>query len=220
MLSIDAGSTIPIQKERNAQLIVEFQPKKYREAPDLGSEGGSGGNSSSTSSVSLQYTAVRPISDFVGNYFYASPEIVSGTGLYDQSVDWWAVGVMLFHVLAGITPFEDKNEQKDITLGTSPIMTCIHLAHTTYIDRCPHSLTIIIPLSQHREYGVQLGRPPLRGEQGLPSIPAVDPVREDGHPPGDPHLLLIIIIISPLLPEHSAETPLLPTHRLLRAVRG
>lgn len=122
MLSIAAGSTIPIQKERNVQQIVEFQPKNYREAPDLVSEGGSGGNSSSTSSVSLQYTAVRPISDFVGNYFYASPEIVSGTGLYDQSVDWWAVGVMLFHVLAGITPFEDKDEQKDITLGTLPYL--------------------------------------------------------------------------------------------------
>lgn len=136
MLSVAAGSTIPIQKERNVQQIVEFQPKKYREAPDLVSEGGSGGNSSSTSSVSIQYTAVRPISDFVGNYFYASPEIVSGTGLYDQSVDWWAVGVMLFHLLAGITPFEDKDEQKDVTLGTLPHLTYNDLhpsrAHHTY----------------------------------------------------------------------------------------
>ena len=121
------GTTIPIQKERNTQQPqqqLEFQPKKYREAPDLVSEGGGsgGGNSSSTSSVSVQYhaMAVRPVNDFVGNYFYASPEIVCGTGLYDQSVDWWAVGVMLFHLLAGITPFEA--EQKDVTLGTSPIV--------------------------------------------------------------------------------------------------
>ena len=161
MHSITTGSTIPIQKEKNVQLIVEFQPKKYREAPDLVSEGGSGGNSSSTSSVSLQYTAVRPISDFVGNYFYASPEIVSGTGLYDQSVDWWAVGVMLFHVLAGITPFEDKNDQKDITLGTSPHLTyndlhpsCAHHTHRskpslTHYHYHVHPSHLIPPISSH-----------------------------------------------------------------------
>jgi serine/threonine protein kinase len=24
---------------------------------------------------------------------------------YDHTVDWWAVGVLLFHFLAGVTPF-------------------------------------------------------------------------------------------------------------------
>jgi len=117
----DFGTVIPIQKERDLQQL-EFMAKTYREAPDVVSEG-SGGNSSSTSSTSLQYTAVRPVNDFVGNYFYASPEIVSGTGLYDQSVDWWAVGVLLFHLLAGITPFE-YGDQKDITLANIENMEC------------------------------------------------------------------------------------------------
>ena len=42
-----------------------------------------------------------------GNYHYQSPECITGMG-YDHSEDWWAVGVLTFHLLAGITPFEAK----------------------------------------------------------------------------------------------------------------
>lgn len=139
LTAIATGTTIPVQKERSTpqpSQPKDFQTKKkYREpslTADLVSEGGGsgGGNSSSTSSVSLQYThtmAVRPVSDFVGNYFYASPEIISGVGMFDQSVDWWAVGVMLFHLLAGITPFE--GDQKDVTLGIYLSITYYSRAH-------------------------------------------------------------------------------------------
>jgi len=146
-MSAISGTVIPIQKERDLQQL-EFMAKTYREAPDVVSEG-SGGNSSSTSSTSLQYTAVRPVNDFVGNYFYASPEIVSGTGLYDQSVDWWAVGVLLFHLLAGITPFE-YGDQKDITLGASHRI--LSLIYTLIEESLIHS-SYISP-SQYREHGV------------------------------------------------------------------
>lgn len=38
-----------------------------------------------------------------------------GSG-YDHTVDWWAVGVLLFHFVAGVTPFESPTGQKDDTL--------------------------------------------------------------------------------------------------------
>lgn len=66
----------------------------------------------SSSSSSLFFNKVRggPVMqntfDIVGNYFYASPEMAGGTCILNQAVDWWAVGVLMFHMLTGTTPFE------------------------------------------------------------------------------------------------------------------
>jgi serine/threonine protein kinase len=46
----------------------------------------------------------------VGNYFYSCPEIVVGTE-YDHTVDYWAIAVMTFHFVAGVTPFDDKDKK-------------------------------------------------------------------------------------------------------------
>lgn len=49
----------------------------------------------------------------VGNYNYSCPEIVIGTG-YDHTVDWWAVAIMTFHFMAGITPFEANSQEETL----------------------------------------------------------------------------------------------------------
>lgn len=67
-------------------------------------------SSSTTSSLFFGKTSAGPMMqntfDIVGNYFYASPEMAAGACVFNQSVDWWAVGVLLFHMLSGTTPFE------------------------------------------------------------------------------------------------------------------
>ena len=40
----------------------------------------------------------------VGNVDHSAPEIILGLG-YDITADWWSVGVLSFHCLAGDTPF-------------------------------------------------------------------------------------------------------------------
>ena len=39
---------------------------------------------------------------------YLAPEIILGIG-HDQGVDWWALGVLIFELLSGYTPFFDQN---------------------------------------------------------------------------------------------------------------
>jgi len=47
-------------------------------------------------------------STLAGTPEYMAPEMIDFPHTHDQSVDWWAVGVLTFELLSGQTPFEDE----------------------------------------------------------------------------------------------------------------
>jgi serine/threonine protein kinase len=47
-----------------------------------------------------------------GTAQYMSPQVISGEG-YGKDADWWAVGVVMFECLDGLTPFVDDEENDD-----------------------------------------------------------------------------------------------------------
>jgi serine/threonine protein kinase len=42
---------------------------------------------------------------------YLAPEVVGGTG-HDESVDWWALGVLVYHLITGGTPFAQLGDDE------------------------------------------------------------------------------------------------------------
>ena len=48
---------------------------------------------------------------YCGTPEYISPEVIIGNG-HDHTVDWWTLGILLYELLIGITPFFHRNPQR------------------------------------------------------------------------------------------------------------
>ncbi|KAK7404645.1 hypothetical protein VNO78_05600 [Psophocarpus tetragonolobus] len=57
---------------------------------------------------------MRASNSFVGTEEYIAPEIISGSG-HTSAVDWWALGILLYEMLYGYTPFRGKTRQRTFT---------------------------------------------------------------------------------------------------------
>lgn len=55
-----------------------------------------------------------------------APEVFSGTG-YDESIDWWSVGVIMYEMLFGGPPFSNETHDPLVSL---PFIS-------TFLYRCP-----------------------------------------------------------------------------------
>jgi serine/threonine protein kinase len=58
--------------------------------------------------VSKQYYRDQEMWTRTGNVFYCAPEIFDGSG-YNELIDCWAIGIILFQLLTGTLPFQEES---------------------------------------------------------------------------------------------------------------
>ncbi|XP_068667925.1 phototropin-1-like [Aristolochia californica] len=93
---------------------------------------------------------MRASNSFVGTEEYIAPEIISGAG-HTSAVDWWALGILLYEMLYGYTPFRGKTRTK----------TFANILHKDL--KFPKSISVSLSVKQlmyrllHRDPGNRLG---------------------------------------------------------------
>lgn len=71
--------------------------------------GRSGTNSSSLPTIDTKSCIANfRTNSFVGTEEYIAPEVIKGCG-HTSAVDWWTLGILIYEMLFGTTPFKGKN---------------------------------------------------------------------------------------------------------------
>lgn len=117
--------------------------------------------------------SVEKSNSFVGTEEYVAPEIIRGDG-HDFAVDWWCLGVMLYEMLYGTTPFRGSNRKEtfyriitrapDLTGETTPLRDLI----SKLLDKDPKKRISVQEIKGHEFFvGVdwdsitEMPRPPF-----------------------------------------------------------
>jgi serine/threonine protein kinase len=103
--------------------VHKCQQAKEEAAPSVSAGSGGDGETSSSEPAAADNNSnpevvVEPVSarskSFVGTHEYLAPEVISGQG-HGSAVDWWTLGVFMYEMIYGRTPF--KGESNDKTLA-------------------------------------------------------------------------------------------------------
>lgn len=91
---------------------------------------------------------------FVGTEEYIAPEVIKGNG-HSSAVDWWTVGILIYEMLYGFTPFKGPDRpstfanvlKREVTFPDHPVVSAVGKSHVRKL----------LVKDEHRRLGSQSG---------------------------------------------------------------
>ena len=104
---------------------------------------------------------------------YLAPEIVLGRG-HKRSVDWWALGVLIYEMIAGYSPFSDPH-------GMEQVIICQNIVNgrLSFPNKFEASCRDLVKKLLHRDPAHRLGSS-KHGEDDIRDHRFFDKMRWDG----------------------------------------
>ncbi|EOA15552.1 hypothetical protein CARUB_v10005084mg [Capsella rubella] len=110
LVDFDLSTNLPPRTPQSPRLSTTRTTKKERSFFAFSGFCNSGISPDDSVSRSSESSGEKSNS-FVGTEEYVAPEVITGNG-HDFAVDWWSLGVVLYEMLYGATPFRGSNRKE------------------------------------------------------------------------------------------------------------
>jgi len=96
---------------------------------------------------------------FVGTEEYISPDVIRGNG-HNVSVDWWTLGILLYEMLYGITPFKGKDINETFA---NILKKDVSFSNNVSVSRvCKDLIKKLLIKDEHKRLGSKKGAADLK----------------------------------------------------------
>ncbi|CAN8103971.1 unnamed protein product [Discula destructiva] len=100
---------------------------------------------------------------FVGTEEYIAPEVIKGSG-HTSAVDWWTLGILIYEMLYGTTPFKGKNRNATFAnILREDIPFPDHAGAPQISNLCKSLIRKLLIKDENRRLGARAGASDIKG---------------------------------------------------------
>jgi serine/threonine protein kinase len=111
---------------------------------------------------------IQQLTSFVGTAEYIAPEVITGFG-YSAAVDWWTLGILIYEMLYGRTPFRGEDQDSTFKNILQHKLQFPEIS-TPVSDECKDLITKLLNPDQNQRLGSKQGASEIKAHPWFADI--------------------------------------------------